>query len=146
MPGLQVSQAEVQEIVKTAASAQSAARRLKDKAEEQIGYVVQTMEVGLSAFGFGVLNGRYGGAEIFGMPADLATAVGLHVVGFLGLGGRFGEHIHNFADGAFASFVTTLGRGVGIGMLIESASAGDADAQRILAESQRALQTPPPAA
>lgn len=74
---------------------------------------VHTSEVSAASFISGVLQGRYGGVEVLGVPIDLGLAALLHVGGFLGLAGKMSIHLHGFGDGFLASFLTTTGRGVG---------------------------------
>lgn len=88
------------------------ARGIVEKSEGVIAHAVQTVEVGGSAFAAGVIKGRYGSIEVMGLPMDLLAGAGGHVLGFLG-GGKYAEHIHNFSDGMLASYLTTLGTGVG---------------------------------
>lgn len=49
---------------------------------------------------------------MFGIPLDLASGVVLHAAGLFG-GPKYASHLHNLADGALASFFTTLGAGLG---------------------------------
>ena len=98
------------------------ARGIAEKADEAVGTVVQTAEVGLTAFGFGWAKGRYGSVELMGVPADLLGGLVLHGLGFVS-GGRYHEHLHNLGDGAIASYATTLGFGIGDRMKQESEAA-----------------------
>lgn len=90
----------------------SRARGIVEKSEGVIAHAVQTVEVGGGAFACGVAKGRYGSVEVLGLPVDLLAGAGGHLLGFLG-GGKYAEHIHNLSDGALASYLTTLGQGVG---------------------------------
>lgn len=98
------------------------AKTITEKSEETVGQVIRTMEVGSAAFGAGLLKGRYGTVEIAGVPADLGAAAVLHGLGFVG-GGRYKEHLHSFGDGVLASYLTTVGAGIGDRMARESAAA-----------------------
>lgn len=109
------------------------AKTITEKSEETVGQVIRTMEIGGAAFGAGLLKGRYGTVEVAGVPADLGAAAALHGLGFLG-GGRYKEHLHAFGDGVLASYLTTVGAGIGDRMARESAAATPA------------LPTPPAAA
>ena len=98
------------------------AKAITEKSEETVGQVIRTMEVGGAAFAAGVLKGRYGTVEIAGIPADLGATAMLHGVAFLG-GGKYKEHLHSFGDGVLASYLTTVGAGIGDRMARESAAA-----------------------
>lgn len=86
------------------------------KAEGVIETAIRTTLAGGTAFGMGVVNGRYGGVKLVGVPLDLGVAVTAHLAGFLGLAGRMSGHLHSVADGSLCSYLTTQGRGVGIKM------------------------------
>jgi len=84
---------------------------MREQGEETVGMALQTVEVGGTAFGFAYANQRYGSGEIkiLGLPADLAVGIGLHVVGLFGGVGKYGDHAHNIADGALASYAARQG-------------------------------------
>lgn len=87
---------------------------LKKKGEQTVEKLVASAEVSASAFAFGAVQGRYGQVDLLGVPADLAAALALHLAGFTGMAGKSSEHLHNFADGALASFFFTMGKGTGV--------------------------------
>lgn len=87
---------------------------VRKKGESVVGELVSAAEVSASAFAFGAVQGKYGSVDVLGVPADLASAIVLHLAGFAGLAGKASEHLHAFGDGALASFFFTLGRGVGV--------------------------------
>lgn len=89
---------------------------IRAKAEGAVQSVVRTAEVGAAAFAMGALNGRYGGVEVAGVPADLGGALALHALGFLGVAGKSSTHLHALGDGLLASYAVTLGKGVGVNM------------------------------
>lgn len=89
------------------------AHGVKAKTEGIVNTVVHSAEVGVAAFAMGAINGRYGGLEVAGVPADLAGALALHAIGFTGAAGKAGHHVHALGDGLLASYATTLGKGVG---------------------------------
>ncbi len=92
------------------------------KADSVVTRVVHTAEVGTAAFTSGVIQGRTGGVEIVGVPLDLGLASGLHLLGFMGVGGKMSGHLHGFADGFLGSFLTQVGVGVGRTMAEKSGS------------------------
>jgi hypothetical protein len=89
---------------------------VREKAERSVKTMVRTAEVAAGSFGFGVAKGRYGEVGVAGIPADLGVAILLHGFGFFNVAGKSSYHLHGFADGALASYLTTLGTGVGVNM------------------------------
>jgi hypothetical protein len=102
---------------------------LRDRAESSVKRLVCTAEVSAASFGFGIAKGRYGAVDVAGIPADLGTALLLHVGGFMKLAGKSSHHLHGFADGALASYLTDLGKGVGISMKQKALGAAVTGAQ-----------------
>lgn len=86
--------------------------KIKHHAEEITEKFVRTTEVGLAAFGFGVLQG-HGGMSVMGVPADLGAAFGLNLLGYLNAAGKHSHHLNNFGDGAMAAFLVQKGQHVG---------------------------------
>lgn len=120
---LSMTRAEVESLYKRAQSAQSRIKRVKEQADEVVDTIVATVETTGAAFALGMVNGRYNGVEVVGVPLDLLLGGGAHVLGFLGVGG---EHLHNMGNGAFCSYSTTLGAGIGREMAQKAAAAAAA--------------------
>jgi hypothetical protein len=102
----------------------------RKKTEETVGTVIQAAEVGAGAFGWSYANARYsdtGEIRVFGVPADLAVGLGLHVVALFDGAGRYGEHFSNLGDGSLASYLGRLGAHMGSKAL---QTAGAAPGQR----------------
>lgn len=76
----------------------------------------QTAEIGVAAFGMGLLKGRFGPIQVGPVPVDLLAFVLLSIGGYSGVAGKFSDDVHNFADGLGAGYAHTLGAGIG-GML-----------------------------
>jgi hypothetical protein len=110
---MHLSQAEIGELRVRAERLAARAKTMTAKAEAAVEHLVQSVEIGGAAFALGIINGRFDAPEPMGVPLDLGTGVALHLLGFLGVGGKFTEHLHNFADGALASYLVTLGFSVG---------------------------------
>jgi hypothetical protein len=88
--------------------------RIKEEAKDMIHTLVRTTEVSATAFGLGVVQGRYGPVEVLGVPLELGGGIAAHLAGLLGLGGNFSGHLHNFGDGFLATYMATVGRGAGL--------------------------------
>jgi len=125
MAAIQISKAQAADWKHKAERLMARAKTVAEKSEETVGQVIRTMEVGGAAFTAGVLKGRYGTVEVAGVPADLGAAAILHGVGFLG-GGKYKEHLHSLGDGVLASYLTTVGAGIGDRMAREAAAGGGA--------------------
>lgn len=94
-------------------SLESRLARMRAAGEEMSGHLLQTAEVAGAAFVAGFASGRWGGAEVLGMPVELVAGIGLNVAGHAKVAGASSQHLHNLGDGALAAYFVTLGRGVG---------------------------------
>lgn len=118
---MQISRAQVEKLKNRYQSMQSRMRNLREKADEAVGSLVQTVEIGSIAFGMGLVNGRFRdpqgnpGIEFLGIPLDLGLALGAHGFAYIA-GGQYREHMHNLGDGLLAAYLTSLGMGVGTKM------------------------------
>jgi hypothetical protein len=90
---------------------------MKEKGQEALGHVLQTVEVGGTAFAFGFMRGKMGDQngdlDVVGVPASLGTGAAMHVLGFLGIFGKHSEHAHNIGDGALAEYGAVAGMRLG---------------------------------
>lgn len=109
-----ISKGQLISSVKRAESIQARARKVMEKAGDVVKEAVNTVEVGSAAFAFGVIDGKYGGVEIVGVPLPLVSSVALHTLAFMGVGGQLASHMHQFGNGALASYLTVMGRGAGL--------------------------------
>ena len=111
-------------------SAKKSLKRAREKAQETMGEVVQTLEAGSAAFGFGWARGRYaqdGELEVFGVPIDLATGLGLKALSFAEQFDRYDSDASAFGQGALDAWLTA--QGVRFGMEArQKAAAGPAAA------------------
>jgi len=93
------------------------ANSMKEKATETMGQVLQTAEIGGTAFVFGYLRGRMGDDNgdlvVAGVPVGLGTGILLHLAGFAGLFGKHDEHAHNLGDGAVSEYLAVLAMRMG---------------------------------
>lgn len=108
-----VSLREFEEVSDKLDRANTRAKNLKARADDAVMGVVETAEIGSAAFTIGMLDGRYGGVEILGVPLSLGSAIGLHLTALAGVAP---DHLHAFGNGALAAYLNTLGSGVGAKM------------------------------
>lgn len=123
---IQVSKAALTRMADRAEGLQKRLANVKKQTEHTVGKVVRTMETGGMAFGLGLANGRYGSTEIAGMPLELLAGAGLNIAGYLGLGGKYSDHLNNLGDGALASYLTILGVQTGAEMKAKAESGAPA--------------------
>jgi hypothetical protein len=90
------------------------AKAVMQKADAAVATVITTSEISAASFLFGLAQGKFGGIAVVGVPVDLLAGLGLHILGFAGIGGRNAHHLHAFGDGALASFFNKLGSDVGV--------------------------------
>ena len=77
---------------------------------------VRTGAISLSAFTFGVIQGKYqkqGGLTLAGLPVDMLSGAAFHVVALFGFARNYSGLLHAFGDGALATFLATTGYRVG---------------------------------
>lgn len=113
---MQVSKQHLLKLAETAKRAMTRAASHKDKIENITSKAVHTLEVTGASFGFGFLAGSSESGkvpEIMSVPVDLLGGAALHVAGFMGLGGKMGDHLHGFGDGALAHYGAVMGTGAG---------------------------------
>jgi hypothetical protein len=113
-----ITSEQIKEMKSVTERAMARVKNIKAATAEAMGTVIQTTEVGVAAFGMGVLRGRFGESlNLLGVPIDLGAGVLLHVLGFMGAAGKqYDEHLHNFGDGMLAAYLTVLGAGIGDSM------------------------------
>ena len=107
---LSISKNEASQLIQKAKSAQASVRRVREELTEKVEAVVSGAEVAATAWGLGVINGRYGGVEVVGVPLDLLVGAAGHVLGLCGVAP---SHMHAIGNGGVASLTHTLGLGVG---------------------------------
>lgn len=111
---------QVNELETKALSLRSRLQKLQQQGTAQVEKAVQTVEFSTSAFGFGLIDGRWGGVELLGMPLTLLATGVFHGIGFLGVAS---PHMHAFGNGALANYLTVLGQGIGAKMAAEAQKA-----------------------
>lgn len=115
---LQLTRRDLADSWNAARNAHSFIQGYQKDGERVVGQITQTLEVSAGAVGVGILSGRFGALHLAGspIPLDLAGGLLLHGAGFLGFAGKYGEHLHNFADGVLAGWLTKWGVGLGASM------------------------------
>lgn len=98
-------------------SAKARVARVKEEASEAVEIVVSAAEVSGTAFGLGIVNGRWGSPEVLGVPVDAGVGIVAHVFAFMDIAPN---HLHNVGNGGLGSYFSALGVGVGQKMARES--------------------------
>ena len=94
-------------------SAKDKIAKYKEKADLIIQKAVETVEIGAASFGMGVLMGKTGGVSVVGVPVDLLAGLGLNLLGYVGVGGKYVDHLHNLGNGSLAHYLGAVGNKVG---------------------------------
>lgn len=102
--------------------------KIKSHTEKVTEKIVRTAEVGGTAFAVGVMNGKTGGVELLGVPAELAAGLALNVLGYMGAAGKMSDHLGNIGDGALAAFATMEGAKIGVKWQEKAALSGGGQA------------------
>ena len=84
--------------------------KVKEEASEAVEIVVSAAEVSGTAFGLGIINGRWGSPEVIGVPVDAGVGIAAHVLAFMDIAP---SHLHNVGNGGLGSYFSALGVGVG---------------------------------
>lgn len=121
-----ISKAHLSRLAQRAEGLQKRLARFKDNAEQTTQKVVRSVEVGAMALGMGIVQGRAGSIEIMGVPLELGTGVALNLLGYFGAAGKYSDHLNNFGDGALATYLSTVGKGVGAAMKAKQLGGGAA--------------------
>jgi len=84
--------------------------------KHELNPAVRTGAIALSAFSFGVIQGKYqkqGGLTVVGLPVGLLSGATFHVVALFGFARNYAPLLHALGDGALATFLSTTGYRVG---------------------------------
>lgn len=135
MATAQLSARQIEELENTALRAKDKVAKIKAAAEAGAMRVVSTAEIATAAFSMGVIDGRYGGVEVLGVPLSLGSAAACHLVGFFGIAP---DHMHSFGNGFLASYLSNLGNGVGAKMALEATASLQAQAAQAQANANAA--------
>lgn len=113
MAGLQITKADAKHAVARLDAIKKRIATIRDQAEATTERLVATAETAGAAFAMGVLQGKTGGVEVFGVPLELGLGLGLNAFALLGGAGKHSSHLNHVGNGCLAAYATTLGRGVG---------------------------------
>ena len=139
---LQISKQHIGKMHERVQSLQNRIAKIKDKTEEATAKFVRSCEVGGAAFASGVIQGRFGGMEIMGVPVELGAGIALNVLGYFGAAGKHSDHLINIGDGALAGYLSATGRGLGAEWAgKDAAKAPDAQKQVAAAAANAAATT-----
>lgn len=136
----QLTSRQIEELENTALRAKDRVAKIKAQADAAVHRVVSTAEIATAAFTMGVIDGRYGGVEVLGVPLSLGSAAAAHLAAFLGIAP---DHLHAFGNGFLASYLSNLGNGVGAKMALEAAAALQAQAAQAQAAANAARAAVP---
>lgn len=103
-----VSRKEVEELKSQAASAFRRLANMKEEMKESLGYVRQTMEVGLTSFAVAYALARWGtngNVSVMGVPVELGGALVLKALAFTGLLDSYSGDAHNIGDGMLSVYL-----------------------------------------
>lgn len=115
--GLMITRRDIEHAHRIARRASRDEAKKHDMKEHAMKSLRVVSEVGLAAFGMGVVKGYYGPVSIGGkVPIDLLAFVALAGLGAAGVGGKYAEDVLNFGVGFGAGYLHTLGAGVGTSM------------------------------
>lgn len=120
---MQITVRQLDELEQKLKNKDSLIKRVREEADQVVLGIVRTVEVTGTAFGLGVVNGRYGSPSFLGMPVDLLTGVAGHALAFFDIAP---DHLHSVGDGGLASYTTALGTGIGLKMRDEAVKAAAA--------------------
>lgn len=108
-----VTRREAEELKKDLTSAYRRLSTIKEEMKESLGYVRQSMEVGLTSFASAYALAKWGGPEcsvtVVGVPVELGGALVLKGVAFSGLLDSYSGDAHNIADGLLAVYLVKKG-------------------------------------
>ena len=103
---------QLRELAEAGIRAKQELRGVREHAAKTMGEVIGTAQAGVTAFGLGYLRGRYGAdgdLSVFGVPVDLAVALGLKGMAFADAFDRYNTDAHSIGQGALDSYLTAMG-------------------------------------
>ncbi len=135
---LQISKADAKHAVARLETIKKRIANIREQAQETTERLVTTAETAGAAFAMGVVQGKTGGVEVFGVPLELGLGLGLNAFALLGGAGKASHHLNNVGNGCLSAYATTLGRGVGATWKSKETGALPAGAAGVLDAAHRA--------
>jgi hypothetical protein len=113
MPGISI--AKLRKAERKVEGLQKSTSRARAKAGELMETILNAGVTGGTAFGLGVWSAKNAGVMPAAGPisADVGLAVGAHVLGLLGVGGKMDTHFRALGNGALATWAVRQGAKVG---------------------------------
>lgn len=100
-----ISPARATELLRRADTAVQKLQKIKGKTEEKAGEVFKMLETVGGGLAVGCLRGRFGKITLGpGIPVEAVGGAVLHGIGFLDIGGKYSEHIHNLANSVLTTW------------------------------------------
>lgn len=119
-PNVKITRENIDSAIAKAKRASATLARQREKTEELVERGVASSVTAMTAFTFGVVNGRFGPTEVVGVPAEVLFAGAAHLAGISGIAP---SAMHAAADGATAIFMGQLGYGFGEQMRAKAGAA-----------------------
>jgi len=92
---------------------QKSTRKLRQKAGETVSSLINTAEIGGTAFVWGYAKSKLDTTEVQGIPGELIAAVSAHALSIMGVGQNMEPHLKAIGDGSLAAWAYQTGLGMG---------------------------------
>lgn len=113
---MSITHEHVQHLARRGENLHKRLEKLREKLSGVTARAVRTLEVGTGALLGGVVTGHAGpdGGKIAHVPIDLGAGLILNLLGYFDAAGdEYSPHLNNFGDGFLASYLSSLGFGIG---------------------------------
>jgi hypothetical protein len=112
---MQLGREHIQHLVRRGDALRRKLDSVKERLEGATTKLVRTVEVGAAAIAGGMIQGKAGpdGATVMKVPVDLGAGLLLNVAGYFNAAGQHSDHLNNLGDGFLASYLSSLGFGIG---------------------------------
>lgn len=108
---------QLEDLAKQAKSNKDKVKKYKEEAQKAVNGILNVVEVNGTAFGMGVINGRFQNPQLLGVPVDLGAGVAMQIMSLFDLAP---EHLRAVGNGLTSTYFSALGTGIGAKMLAES--------------------------
>ncbi len=112
---MQLGREHIQHLVRKGNALRARLDAVKERLEGATTKLVRSVEVGAAAVAGGIIQGKAGpkGATVMKIPVDLGAGLALNVAGYFNAAGKHSDHLNNLGDGFLASYLSSLGFGMG---------------------------------